>query len=1753
MKGKRLLAMLLAVMMVVTALPMGAFAEEEPVVVETSAEEPAAEPVEKPAEALMDEPADEHTEEPVTDESQLELSGVTLDLYWAKFIGMKDGKPDYSTSGLRNCMNDETGQDINAVFLLGDGTNFTEVPYAELKFPEGLTYSQNSDYANAVYMEFDKVLEGNITYTKDGTTYEFPLKVVSAFSGTIGYYKDFYGASSSSLGQGEAVITGAVGETVTAYFVWDPAETGALEEMLVSFRPAGMDTNLLDTQPIGDTAATLADYNVTLTLNAQAGYVQVQAVIGNSINVGLAPVFNNSASRYWLSIDPENESSDEEEQEQPSFQKGTGLYCFGFQGMEDGKPAYDYSDVDTSMQDEVGEDIEVVFVFWDGETAIEIAPDQLVFPENLKYEVSDEYQNAVYIEFDTTLDEVITYNKGDDTYAFSVVIDMPYAGFYSAPQRTVEKLVTTGLRYTGKDVDDEGKKCTVYYILADGKEVFTRIEVMLGDSEANTDEARVKLADDGKSALLYIYEDVDFDSTYKVSLYQDSQRAWRRGFSVSDQRPGLYCCSRGDIQNVLGGNTASLNKTMEMEINGTYARAFFFVDDTGATLLDGTADLDFGEYAEAEWESSENCFYLQMSKFGSHSIVYTHKDGEKYAMSVTVTLPMFGVYPDKVASEEDYQNGEVLFTGDPTVAYLVCKESGCTITGLKPDAKNTGVDMDFLTYSIESNGQYIKLEIDDTVVFDKEYTMEVYFKDARGRENDDRVSFTVVKKEPALLWFPVEEDENGGYNVVNTDVHCSKLTCQPGDSLLMQIRWFNGAEYTVLDLDEVKMPAFLTAETVDADNGILRLTCDSLGVGEITSDLCSGLVIDVSAAVADVLAFYTQPERNPAYEDKDFNGETGAVVTRYLMWDQTLLPNVDRVTVTIKDGEGNAEKDMDVATANLSTWDMELTLNLENGWAKVDATMSGWRNVTFKVWQGDQASAEINVNLDENYDKWRGKELVLEYNTGNGIIPLTVNMGRIRNGYVNLGGWNSLGGIHDTLEHDLILGALAFAGTNAESDAPSSFYNAISDVRFEVVRYVNEDGSGDQTESNIRFGEVYSTKYNTMTLPAVQILADPGKFGHILAKISFTLTIDGEATTYTLYETFSYMMETSFEIDMSELNTADKLNAVLGTADGLMDWLKDEDPATRDAILSLLAQDEVVELELILPPVEYTDIICYRMKMGAVRLTLCGSEDNDGNRTTLPGLRTENTDGFFLSDLDFKADSQITQRYGGEEFTCGVLMYGAENSDIYKVMNCRFEGFDYGVRTTATGYTCCWDCEFVDCSMAYLLDSAGKERGNTNADMKNCRFVSCGTAVRIKGLPEGITPYGYRLYNCDFLGNDMDIDVSQPGRFYCYKNYFGDIHTNVDVVDDASDVHKRPPRVRGRGYAYVVVNPRWRDPVTLDGSNHESNHLIVDTKHGLANYMFNSEAYGYNFDSGTLNTDLSKQTEDVSLAMTNDQEETLGTWDIAGGETQTSLLSLFAEETTVADTFCPALDIDENKDGSISVTVDDSDLFDQRKVTLTIPADFIQATVLLNEAAVESVTANGQVTFTVTNGGTYVISEALTEETLNNSFVSGGAVEEDAPAAVVDVGWYDFNAQQTGEKTSFVSMTTQKQDVVKEVDPNEDLKVEEDENGEWIGEETETTEIVTVQAIYQAPVTDDPQEDIQITVLLVLYDSNGRMVAMQEQSAKQNDGTKVITVECDASLIGTDAVQVRAFVISADGSMSPLAPVPFSQTLEIPQ
>lgn len=172
--------------------------------------------------------------------------------------------------------------------------------------------------------------------------------------------------------------------------------------------------------------------------------------------------------------------------------------------------------------------------------------------------------------------------------------------------------------------------------------------------------------------------------------------------------------------------------------------------------------------------------------------------------------------------------------------------------------------------------------------------------------------------------------------------------------------------------------------------------------------------------------------------------------------------------------------------------------------------------------------------------------------------------------------------------------------------------------------------------------------------------------------------------------------------------------------------------------------------------------------------------------------------------------------------------------------------------------------------------------------------------------------------------------------------------------------------------------------------------------------------------------------------------------------------------------------------------------------------------------------------FPVAAGGTYTIIGTDEEADYVPSESAGGSETTDVGA------WYDYSESAEGSSTadpSFVQIDTETVKEVVQADPDEDL-------GEALDQVVET-EVITVEAVYKAP------EETHVVVLLVLYDTNGKMIAMHQQTAAE--GVNSITVACDKELVTTDAVTVKAFIVAADGTMSPLATVPFSAELTIPK
>jgi len=76
-----------------------------------------------------------------------------------------------------------------------------------------------------------------------------------------------------------------------------------------------------------------------------------------------------------------------------------------------------------------------------------------------------------------------------------------------------------------------------------------------------------------------------------------------------------------------------------------------------------------------------------------------------------------------------------------------------------------------------------------------------------------------------------------------------------------------------------------------------------------------------------------------------------------------------------------------------------------------------------------------------------------------------------------------------------------------------------------------------------------------------------------------------------------------------------------------------------------------------------------------------------------------------------------------------------------------------------------------------------------------------------------------------------------------------------------------------------------------------------------------------------------------------------------------------------ADTFDAGITVNRDTDGQIIVTIPDSDILAEKKPTLTIPCDFDAAYVTANGEQIDSIldTDAGTITFTVREGGTYII------------------------------------------------------------------------------------------------------------------------------------------------------------------------------------
>jgi len=396
-----------------------------------------------------------------------------------------------------------------------------------------------------------------------------------------------------------------------------------------------------------------------------------------------------------------------------------------------------------------------------------------------------------------------------------------------------------------------------------------------------------------------------------------------------------------------------------------------------------------------------------------------------------------------------------------------------------------------------------------------------------------------------------------------------------------------------------------------------------------------------------------------------------------------------------------------------------------------------------------------------------------------------------------------------------ILAALTDHATAKEAVAPQSFYDCISDVRFYIPYWVNEDGSTDVSNCMLSsYGDRFDAA-GTNTWRTVMVADNAKGFDAQLA-MDFTLTLPGEAPKqYSLATSGQYFHQEEMKIyandpdgpDEAYLDTAEKLNAVLSSRENLKAWLSSYFPEEYSLY------DEVSDLFLYLPAVTYTDTITVNCRqpegLWEPQLTIFGATDSNNTPITkMPGFVYKGG-VHILENIHFVGDPAKKVTYGNKSFTCGILG-GADDdtyySDMVGVQNCIFENLDYGIYDTPTGYHGHTSvCTFINCEYGWYLDCQQKYNGAANDEHTGNTFSGCKFAVWVKSLPSYITPYMLRVVDNYFLNNQQDIKVSTPGRnyYYFYRNYY--YGTYQQVIPRNANPEGRGAIVDTTGSEAVVI------------------------------------------------------------------------------------------------------------------------------------------------------------------------------------------------------------------------------------------------------------------------------------------------------------------------------------------------------------
>lgn len=399
---------------------------------------------------------------------------------------------------------------------------------------------------------------------------------------------------------------------------------------------------------------------------------------------------------------------------------------------------------------------------------------------------------------------------------------------------------------------------------------------------------------------------------------------------------------------------------------------------------------------------------------------------------------------------------------------------------------------------------------------------------------------------------------------------------------------------------------------------------------------------------------------------------------------------------------------------------------------------------------------------------------------------------------------------------------MCFAAMNkTEGTVAANVMNAVRNVQFSVLACRNTDGT------TIPYPSVELAACEQVSLaegdvkPWTNYLVAGGKEAFKgLVGMTFDLpdgTITRRISLYILTHNTYMGQDVTVE---ANITSAAQLNVILSSYEALKTWIKAEYPEYADVV------DNACNVDLKLPGGDFTDTVVVSEAIAPFPFKPNPSSNpnfrvylrapTQGKKTKLAGLISRGSLAG-IHNVNFEATEGVTMTRGEERFTCGLMadsqwsgtvvydmefaaQYGIDpyankrnlsswtndggmqyaDCDILTVDGCSFDGFDYGTRSTPNGYVGGGvNNSFTKCFYGIYIDCPNKPGwGEIHyTGFGGYDFKKNVVAVRIVALQKNVTPYEFRIHDCDFINNYLEFWINEYQtthlqNYYFYRNHY---------------------------------------------------------------------------------------------------------------------------------------------------------------------------------------------------------------------------------------------------------------------------------------------------------------------------------------------------------------------------------------------